>query len=243
MSLIGIVVFPGSNCDRDIYHVLKNIMHVDVEFIWHKREDLNCYYDAIVIPGGFAYADRLRAGIIAAFSPVMQAVKRLARDGVPVIGICNGFQILVESGLLPGAFMRNDSLTFTCRWTMLRLNVNGSRTPFTLLLKKGTRLNIPVANQEGKYYVDDDTLKEMEKNEQIVFKYEDNPNGSLYDIAGVCNAEGNVLGMMPHPERACEMILAPSSSTNLSTNTGYGDGILIFRSLIEYLQGKQKVSI
>ncbi len=237
MSLIGIVVFPGSNCDRDIYHVLKHIMRVDVEFIWHKREDLS-HYDAIVIPGGFAYADRLRAGIIAAFSPVMQSVKRLARDGVPVIGICNGFQILVESGLLPGAFMRNNSLTFTCRWTRLRLNVNGSRTPFTSLLKKGTRLNIPVANQEGKYYVDDDTLKEMVMNEQIVFKYEENPNGSLHDIAGVCNEEGNVLGMMPHPERACEMILAPHS-----TDAGYGDGILIFRSLLGYLQGKQRVSI
>ncbi|MFN4336334.1 MAG: phosphoribosylformylglycinamidine synthase subunit PurQ [Candidatus Nitrosocaldus sp.] len=234
---MGIVVFPGSNCDRDIYHVLKHILHANVEFIWHKREDLD-HYDAIVIPGGFAYADRLRAGIIAAFSPVMQTVKRLARDGVPVIGICNGFQILVESGILPGAFMRNNSLTFTCRWTRLRLNVNGSRTPFTSLLKKGTVLNIPVANQEGKYYVDDDTLKEMEMNEQIVFKYEDNPNGSLHDIAGVCNEEGNVLGMMPHPERVCEMILAP-----WSTNTGYGEGILIFRSLLEYIQGKQEVSI
>lgn len=237
---IGIVVFPGSNCDRDIYHVLKNLMHVEAEFIWHKNDDLNGYH-AIVIPGGFAYADRLRAGVIAAFSPVMQGVKRLARDGVPVIGICNGFQILVESGLLPGAFMRNDSLTFTCRWTRLRLNVNGSRTPFTLLLDKGRVLNIPVANQEGKYYVDDDTLKDMERNEQIVFKYEDNPNGSLHNIAGVCNEQGNVLGMMPHPERACEMILAPSirnsSTTQGSTTQGYGDGMLIFKSLMAYLQG------
>ncbi|WP_103287928.1 phosphoribosylformylglycinamidine synthase subunit PurQ [Candidatus Nitrosocaldus islandicus] len=236
---IGIIVFPGSNCDRDIYHVLKNIMHVDAEFIWHKREDLNSHhYDAIVIPGGFAYADRLRAGVIAAFSPVMQAVKRLARDGLPVLGICNGFQILVESGLLPGAFMRNDSLTFTCRWTRLRLDVDGSRTPFTLLLERGMRLNIPVANQEGKYYVDEDTLREMERNEQIVFRYEDNPNGSLHDIGGVCNVEGNVLGMMPHPERACEIMLTPQYMHNSTLLHGYGDGIVIFRSLISYLYGK-----
>ncbi|SPC34021.1 Phosphoribosylformylglycinamidine synthase subunit PurQ [Candidatus Nitrosocaldus cavascurensis] len=222
-----------------IYHVLKNIMHVDAEFIWHKREDLNSHhYDAIVIPGGFAYADRLRAGVIAAFSPVMQAVKRLARDGLPVLGICNGFQILVESGLLPGAFMRNDSLTFTCRWTRLRLDVDGSRTPFTLLLERGMRLNIPVANQEGKYYVDEDTLREMERNEQIVFRYEDNPNGSLHDIGGVCNVEGNVLGMMPHPERACEIMLTPQYMHNSTLLHGYGDGIVIFRSLISYLYGK-----
>ncbi|MEM0364359.1 MAG: phosphoribosylformylglycinamidine synthase subunit PurQ [Candidatus Nitrosocaldus sp.] len=234
---IGIVVFPGSNCDRDIYHILKNIMRVDAEFIWHKRDDLNAYYDAMIIPGGFAYADRLRAGVIAAFSPVMQVVKRLARDGMPVLGICNGFQILVESGLLPGAFMRNDSLTFICRWTRLRLDVDGSRTPFTLLLDKGSIINIPVANQEGKYYVDEDTLREMERNEQIVFRYEDNPNGSLYDIGGVCNEEGNVLGMMPHPERACEIILAPQHMSN-SILHGYGDGIMIFRSLISYLYAK-----
>lgn len=228
---IGIVVFPGSNCDRDIYHVLKNLMHLDAEFIWHRRDDLRGYH-AIVIPGGFAYADRLRAGVIAAFSPVMQGVKRVAKDGVPVIGICNGFQILVESGMLPGAFMRNDSLTFTCRWTRLRLNVDGRRTPFTTLLEKGSLLNIPVANQEGKYYVDDDTLKEMEMKGQIVFRYEDNPNGSLSSIAGICNEQGNVLGMMPHPERACEMALLPCTTAS----RGYGDGILIFRSLVAYIQ-------
>ncbi|MCS6768116.1 MAG: phosphoribosylformylglycinamidine synthase subunit PurQ [Candidatus Nitrosocaldus sp.] len=233
---IGIVVFPGSNCDRDIYHVLRSVMHVEAEFVWHKRDDLHGY-DAIVIPGGFAYADRLRAGVIAAFSPVMQGVKRLARDGVPVLGICNGFQILVESGLLPGAFMRNDSLTFTCRWTRLRLSVNGSRTPFTLLLEKGRVLNIPVANQEGKYYADEDTLREMERNEQIIFRYEDNPNGSIHDIGGVCNEQGNVLGMMPHPERACEVMLAPSPSIHGSASeSGYGDGMLIFRSLVSYIE-------
>jgi phosphoribosylformylglycinamidine synthase len=220
---VGVVIFPGSNCDRDVYHVLHNILNIDTEFIWHKKDDVKGY-DAIVLPGGFAYADRLRAGVIAAHSPVMQSVKRLASDGIPVLGICNGFQILVEAGLLPGAFMRNDTLRFVCRWVRLNLEVEPTRSPFTLLLKDS--IDVPVANQEGRYYVDEDTLNEMKRNRQIVFRYASNVNGSLNSIAAVCNEEGNVMGIMPHPERASEPILNPY---------GKDDGLLIFRSLLMYL--------
>ncbi len=223
---VGIVVFPGSNCDRDVYHVFKNILKVDTELIWHKRDDLRGF-DAVILPGGFAYADRLRAGVIAAHSPVMQEVKRLAKDGLPILGICNGFQILVESELLPGAFMRNDTLRFICRWVSLRVNVDSKRSPFTTLLSNDQILNIPIANQEGKYYVDDDTLHLMNKNRQIVLTYTNNPNGSLQSIACICNEQGNVMGIMPHPERASEPMLNP---------LGYGnDGLLIFKSLLAYL--------
>ncbi len=220
---VGVVVFPGSNCDRDVYHVLRNILNIDTEFIWHKKDDVNDY-DAIILPGGFAYADRLRAGVIAAHSPVMRSVKRLARDGIPVLGICNGFQILVESGLLPGAFMRNDTLRFVCRWVRLNLEVEPTRSPFTLLLNDS--IDVPVANQEGRYYIDEDTLNEMKRNRQIVFRYASNVNGSVESIAAVCNEEGNVMGIMPHPERASESILNPY---------GKEDGLLIFRSLLMYL--------
>ena len=220
---VGVVVFPGSNCDRDVYHVLRNILDIDTEFIWHKKDDVKGY-DAIILPGGFAYADRLRAGVIAAHSPVMRSVKRLARDGIPVLGICNGFQILVESGLLPGAFMRNDTLRFVCRWVRLNLEVEPIRSPFTLLLHDS--IDVPVANQEGRYYVDEDMLNEMKRNRQIVFRYASNVNGSIDSIAAVCNEEGNVMGIMPHPERASEHILNPY---------GKEDGLLIFRSLLMYL--------
>ena len=220
---VGVVVFPGSNCDRDVYHVLRNILNIDTEFIWHKKDDVKGY-DAIILPGGFAYADRLRAGVIAAHSPVMRSVKRLARDGIPVLGICNGFQILVESGLLPGAFMRNNTLRFVCRWVRLNLEVEPTRSPFTLLLNGS--IDVPVANQEGRYYIDEDTLNEMKRNRQIVFRYSSNVNGSVESIAAVCNEEGNVMGIMPHPERASESILNPY---------GKEDGLLIFRSLLMYL--------
>ncbi len=222
---VGIVVFPGSNCDRDVYHVFKDMLNVDAELVWHKRDDLKGY-DAVILPGGFAYADRLRAGVIAAQSPVMQEVKRLAKDGLPILGICNGFQVLVESQLLPGAFMRNDTLKFICKWVSLKVNVDSKRSPFTTLLKSDQVLKMPIANQEGKYYVDDYTLEEMRKNKQIVLTYTSNPNGSLHSIASICNEQGNVMGIMPHPERASDPLLNPYNGS---------DGLLIFKSLLEWL--------
>ncbi len=222
---VGIVVFPGSNCDRDVYYVFKDILKVDAELVWHKRDDLRGY-DAIILPGGFAYADRLRAGVIAAHSPVMQEVKRLAKDGLPILGICNGFQVLVEAQLLPGAFMRNDTLKFICRWVDLKVNVDSNRSPFTTLLSNNQVLKMPIANQEGKYYVDDHTLEEMRRNRQIVLTYTSNPNGSLHSIASICNEQGNVMGIMPHPERASDHMLSP-----YNTN----DGLFIFKSMLEWL--------
>ncbi len=223
---VGIVVFPGSNCDRDVYYVFKDILKVDAELVWHKRDDLRGY-DAIILPGGFAYADRLRAGVIAAHSPVMQEVKRLAKDGLPILGICNGFQVLVEAQLLPGAFMRNDTLKFICRWVDLKVNVDSNRSPFTTLLSNNQVLKMPIANQEGKYYVDDHTLEEMRRNRQIVLTYTSNPNGSLHSIASICNEQGNVMGIMPHPERASDHMLSP-----YNTN----DGLFIFKSILEWLK-------
>jgi phosphoribosylformylglycinamidine synthase len=221
---IGIVVFPGSNCDKDVHHVLYKILRADAEFIWHTHDDLEGY-DAIILPGGFAYGDRLRAGVIAAFSPVMKGIKRLASEGKPILGVCNGFQILVESGLLPGALIKNNSLKFVCKWT--NITVESNRTPFTHALKPKQRIGIPVANQEGRYVADPKTLEMLEHNNQIVFKYyNDDPNGSFNAIAGISNEEGNVVGMMPHPERASEGILNPY---------GNDDAVLIFKSLLDYL--------
>ncbi len=221
---IGIVVFPGSNCDKDVHHVLRNVLHVDADFVWHKQDNLQGY-DAIVLAGGFAYGDRLRAGVIAAFSPIMKEVKRLAGEGMPILGVCNGFQILVESGLLPGALMKNNSLKFVCRWT--NITVESNRTPFTHTLKPKQQIRIPVANQEGRYYADPKTIETLENNNQIVFKYhEDDPNGSMNGIAGISNEQGNVVGMMPHPERASESLLSPFGSD---------DAVLIFESLLDYL--------
>ncbi|MEM2761082.1 MAG: phosphoribosylformylglycinamidine synthase subunit PurQ [Nitrososphaerales archaeon] len=221
---IGIVVFPGSNCDKDIHHVLCNVLHTNTHFIWHTHDDLQGY-DAIILPGGFAYGDRLRAGVIAAFSPVMKEVKRIAEEGRPVLGICNGFQILVESGLLPGASVKNNSLKFVCRWT--EITVENNRTPFTHAMKPKQRIRIPVANQEGRYVADPTTIEMLERNNQIVFKYyNDDPSGSLNAIAGISNEDGNVVGMMPHPERASESILNPYNSN---------DAILIFKSLLDYM--------
>ncbi|MFQ5940937.1 MAG: phosphoribosylformylglycinamidine synthase subunit PurQ [Nitrososphaerales archaeon] len=221
---IGIVVFPGSNCDKDVHRVLHTLLNVDAEFIWHTRSNLEGY-DALILPGGFAYGDRLRAGVIAAFSPVMKEVKRLAREGKPLLGVCNGFQVLVESGLLPGAFMTNNSLKFVCKWTKIRVESN--RTPFTHALKPKQEISIPVANQEGRYFADPKTLEMLQLNDQIVFKYHnDNPNGSIDGIAGISNERGNIVGMMPHPERASESILNPH---------GGSDAVLIFKSLVDYV--------
>lgn len=221
----GVVVFPGSNCDHDAYHVVSKHVGQPVDFIWHKQTDLSGY-DALIVPGGFSYGDYLRAGALARFSPVMGAIKNFAADGKFVFGVCNGFQILCESGLLPGALMRNRNLHFVCKHVNIR--VENEKTPFTSELETGEILSIPIAHAEGNYVCDDETLAQLEANKQIIFRYcdergeitdESNPNGALSNIAGICNKEGNVLGMMPHPERACEELL------------GSNDGRDIFRSL------------
>lgn len=224
----GVVVFPGSNCDRDTLWVLKDVLGQDADFIWHQQKDI-AGYDCIVLPGGFSYGDYLRTGAIARFSPVMASVEKFARSGGLVLGICNGFQILLEAGLLPGAMLRNDSLQFRCHYVNLR--VENNETPFTSACKKGEVLRIPIAHNEGNYYADNDTIQRIEKNGQVVFRYCDesgnvvpsaNPNGSINNIAGICNEERNVLGMMPHPERCSESIL------------GSTDGARIFRSVLEH---------
>jgi phosphoribosylformylglycinamidine synthase len=221
----GVIVFPGSNCDHDAYHVISKHVGQPVDFIWHRDTNLSAY-DAVIIPGGFSYGDYLRAGALARFSPVMASVKEFAARGGFVLGICNGFQILAEAGLLPGALIRNRDLHYICEH--VRIRVENSDTPFTNELKKGTVLRIPIAHGEGNYVCDDATLEELHREERIIFRYCDaegrvteaaNPNGSRESIAGICNRERNVLGMMPHPERACEDLL------------GSSDGRDIFRSL------------
>lgn len=225
----GVVVFPGSNCDHDAFHAISGVLRKPVELLWHGSEDLaGC--DAIILPGGFAFGDYLRTGAIARFSPVMRSVGRFARNGGLVIGICNGFQILLEAGLLPGAMLRNEKLRFLCRYVYLR--VETVNTPFTCAARRGQVLKIPIAHMEGNYFCDKKTLAELEANDQITLRYATsegqleesaNPNGSLNAIAGVCNRERNVFGMMPHPERAVE---APLGST---------DGLVIFQSMIQSL--------
>jgi len=221
----GVVIFPGSNCDRDAFEALK-LMGYQVDYIWHQETNLKGY-DLVVLPGGFSYGDYLRAGAIARFSPVMQEVVRFAKNGGKVLGICNGFQILTEAGLLPGALLRNESLRFVCKYVTVR--VENTNTTFTHKITEQRPLRIPIAHGEGNYFVDDETLAELKANNQIVFRYVDehgeptpeaNPNGSRENIAGVINREGNVLGMMPHPERAVEAIL------------GSEDGRFIFESLL-----------
>ena len=225
MVKVGITVFPGSNCDRDVYHVLKNILNIDSEYIWYKSSLGN--FDSIIIPGGFTYGDRLRAGAIAAHSPMMDKISDMAEKNVPILGICNGFQILVEAGLLPGALILNDSLKFVCKWT--NTIIINNKTPFTLLFKDKQRLSIPIAHGEGKYVIDPASLKNIQQNNQIAIQYiGSNPNGSVENIAAVCSTKGNVMGMMPHPERGSDSDLIPA---------GYeGNSILIFKSLINYLK-------
>jgi phosphoribosylformylglycinamidine synthase len=222
---VGITVFPGSNCDRDVYHVLKSILNIDTQYIWHKSSVGN--FDSIIIPGGFTYGDRLRAGAIAAHSPIMDKITDMAEKNVPILGICNGFQILVEAGLLPGALILNDSLKFVCKWT--NTIIKNNKTPFTLLFKDNQRLSIPIAHGEGKFVLDPASLKNIQHNNQIAIQYIDgNPNGSTENIAAVCSTKGNVMGMMPHPERGSDSDLIPA---------GYkGNSILIFKSLIKYLK-------
>lgn len=230
MPNFGVVVFPGSNCDHDCYYSIKNFLGQQCSYLWHEETGIEGI-DCVIIPGGFSYGDYLRTGSIARFSPIMNSIKTFAEKGKPIIGICNGFQILVESGLLPGAFIHNSSLKFVCKWT--NLLVENTKTPFTSNLKKGDILRIPVANGEGNFFTSEAGLKNLNDNRQIVFRYcdsesktsiESNPNGSTENIAGICNKNGNVLGMMPHPERCCEEIL------------GGRDGKLIFESVISWIQ-------
>ncbi len=223
---IGVVVFPGSNCDHDCQYIFQDVLGQSVEMIWHK-ETLLAGVDAIVLPGGFSYGDYLRTGAIARFSPVMGAVKEFARKGGLVIGICNGFQILLEAGLLPGVMLRNTSLNFICRDVYVK--VENAATRFTNRCESGQVLKIPIAHADGNYYTDPVTLGGIKANAQVIFRYctaegevtpEANPNGSLDNIAGIMNADGNVLGMMPHPERSAEAVL------------GNDDGRLIFLSML-----------
>jgi len=218
---VGIVVFPGSNCDRDMHHVLHDVFKINAQFFWHEKKLPN-NLDAIILPGGFSYGDRLRAGVIAAHSPVISDIKKLANKGIPILGVCNGFQILVESELLPGVLLKNNSLSFMCKW--INLIVENNNTPFTNKLKLDQKIPIPIANGEGRYYADKKTLDELKKNNQIVFRYENVVNGSSNRIAGICNKEGNVVGMMPHPERATEGEINPIDHKPSS---------LIFESLLK----------
>ena len=219
----GVVIFPGSNCDHDCYYVIESVLGKPVEFIWHQDTSVNGF-DAIILPGGFAYGDYLRTGALAKFSPVMRAVGDFAGKGGLVLGICNGFQILTEAGLLPGALMRNVTRKYICKF--LELRVESTSTPFTSLLAKGQLLQIPIGHGEGNFFADDETLKRIEDNDQVVFRYIENPNGSLHDIAGIVNDKRNVLGMMPHPDRSSESIL------------GSTDGKLIFESMVNALVNK-----
>ncbi len=230
----GIVVFPGSNCDQDCYYIINDIFKQTVKYIWH--EDISISgFDCIILPGGFSYGDYLRTGSIARFSPVMKAVADFAAKGGSVIGICNGFQILLEAGLLPGVMLRNNGLHFICKYTHIKAENNSTR--FTGLYKKGQVLRIPIAHNEGNYYIDAPGLAKLKENNQIVFRYSSgsgetddrfNPNGALDNIAGIINKEGSILGMMPHPERSSELEL------------GSKDGYYIFESLIKWLKTRGK---
>ena len=229
--MFAIVVFPGSNCDHDVYHVAKHVLGRAARYIWHKDKDLRGA-DVVVLPGGFSYGDYLRTGAIARFSPVMDEVRKFANRGGHVIGICNGFQILLEAGLLPGAMRRNDSLKYVCR--DVHLKVENAMTPWTRKFAKGETLRIPIGHGDGNYFIDEDGRKRLEDQNQIAFRYVSaagvpgadgsNPNGSLDNIAGITNARGNVLGMMPHPERLAEGVL------------GGEDGKRLFESIIESVE-------
>jgi len=222
---LGIVVFPGSNCERDVHHVLNDVIGISAQYVWHMEKSIDDY-DALILPGGFSYGDRLRAGVIAAQSPIVEAIKKKAEEGLPILGICNGFQILVEAGLLPGALIKNVKLKFSCKWLEMEvLNVN---TPFTNLFRVNDKISIPIAHGEGRYVIGDDKLHDLYENNQVVFKYKDqNPNGSTEMIAAICNEKGNVMGLMPHPERASEPILSPNQKKS--------NADLIFLSLKNFL--------
>ena len=229
MATVGVIVFPGSNCDHDAYHALKHVMDADVKFLWHKDTDVSGL-DLIIVPGGFSYGDYLRSGAIARFSPIMQELITYAKKGGPVMGICNGFQILLEAGLIPGAMRHNEQLKFICKDVHIR--VESTQSMYTSSLQKGQLLSIPVSHGEGNYYIDNDGLNELQDNDQVLFRYvnahgettpEANINGSIDHIAGITNKQKNVLGMMPHPERAIEKLL------------GKEDGKFIFESILQAL--------
>lgn len=228
---VAVIQFPGSNCDLDTLYILNLITKTNADLVWHNCNNLQAY-DCVVLPGGFSYGDRLRAGIIAAYSPIMREVKQLAKEGKPVLGICNGFQVLVEAGLLPGALLKNSSLKFICKW--VSISVLNTKTAFTGKCKKSQILTMPIAHIEGRYFIEKDQLEDLYAKGQVVLKYVDekgeptrtsNPNGSIDNIAGISNEKGNVLGLMPHPERSSEKILNP---------IGSNDGSLIFESMIEH---------
>src|SRR5713226_7787858 len=226
----AVVVFPGSNCDHDAYHAAKNVIGQDAEYIWHNDANLKGA-DVVILPGGFAHGDYLRCGAMARFSPVMREVQAFAARGGPVLGICNGFQVLLEAGLLPGAMLRNRSLKFQCE--QVRIRVEQTDTPFTAACRRGQVLRMPIAHGEGNYFAEPEVIARLEANRQIVFRYanaagevrdEANPNGSVAAIAGLCSEARNVVGLMPHPERACESVL------------GSADGLLIFESVVQSLK-------
>ena len=225
----AVIVFPGSNCDHDAYHAVKHVLGQDAAFVWHKDTSLAAA-DAVILPGGFAHGDYLRTGAIARFSPIMREVRRFAEAGGPVLGICNGFQVLLEAGLLPGAMLRNRSVKFQCEYVYLK--VEQTDTPFTMECRQGQILKIPIAHGEGNYYAEPDIAERLENNRQIVFRYttasgdvtpDANPNGSIRNIGGLCNERRNVVGLMPHPERACELPL------------GSADGLAVLDSVVKYV--------
>lgn len=225
--MIAVIRFPASNCDNDAVHALTGVLGKRAELVWHEEFDAD-RYSSVVLPGGFSYGDHLRAGIIAAFSPAMKQVKEMAAEGKPVLGICNGFQTLTESGLLPGALLRNSGLNFVCKWVSLKVENGGGDCVFTKGIKNGRVLRLPIAHNEGRYYIGESGLSELERGGCVALRYVDgmgnasdegNPNGAFSNIAGVCSPEGNVMGLMPHPERASEMIL------------GGEDGRLILKAL------------
>lgn len=232
MTRVAILRYPGTWSERDFQHALSLVEGIATEIVWHAECDLRGF-DAAIVPGGFSYGDYLRAGAIAATSPSLKTIQKAAEAGKPVLGICNGFQILVEAGILPGAVLRNTGLRFVCKWT--RLRVETTRTPFTHTTEKGQILNIPIAHNEGRYHLDDDELNTLERDQQIVLRYVDNnnepspnanPNGSINNIAGICNQDGNVMGLMPHPERASIPILTPNNRP---------EGRLLFDSMMNSL--------
>jgi phosphoribosylformylglycinamidine synthase subunit PurQ / glutaminase len=232
----SVVVFPGSNCDHDTYHAVKHVLGERAEYVWHKDTDLKGA-DVIILPGGFAHGDYLRTGAMARFSPIMREVQAFADRGGPVLGICNGFQVLLEAGLLPGAMLRNRGLKFRCEQVHVR--VEQTDTPFTSACGKGQVLQLPIAHGEGNYFAEPDLIARLEMNRQVIFRYTDaagaatdeaNPNGSAAGIAGLCNEARNVVGLMPHPERACESIL------------GSADGLLIFESAVQSIKSGSLVA-
>jgi phosphoribosylformylglycinamidine synthase len=222
----AVVVFPGSNCDHDAYHAARHVLGQEAVFVWHKDSSLQ-RADAVLLPGGFAHGDYLRTGAIARFSPIMQEVKRFAEAGGPVLGICNGFQVLLEAGLLPGAMLRNRNVRFQCEHVYVK--VEHTDTPFTSNCRQGQRLRIPIAHGEGNYYAEPDVVEELEKSQRVIFRYvtdagavtpEANPNGSVNNIAGLCSERRNVVALMPHPERACELAV------------GSADGLVLLESVV-----------